>query len=161
MSATADVARIVGVEMVVQGQVIEHANGLATVAVDRTRLKGLSSDAISTEVYVCIRDTDVVVEQAGSGMISARNHLRGRVSNIVPQGVMGSVTIDCGFPLTATVTRGAVEALHLLPGTSVVAGSKPERYISCRDRSAERENSRKLKYEGSGQVPFLLAERAR
>jgi len=75
--ANADVARIVGVEMVVQGQVIEHANGLATVAVNGTRLKGLSSDAINTEVYVCIRAEDVVVEQAGSGMASARNHLRG------------------------------------------------------------------------------------
>ena len=122
--ADADVARIVGVETVVQGQVIENANGLATVAINGTRLKGLSSDAIGADVYVCIRAEDVVVEQAGSGRTSARNHLKGLVSNIVAQGVMVQVTIDCGFSLTATITRGAVEDLHLLPGASVVASIK-------------------------------------
>jgi molybdopterin-binding protein len=40
---------------------------------------------------------------------------------MVPQGVMVQVTIDCGFPLTATITRGAVEDLHLLPGAAVAA----------------------------------------
>jgi molybdate transport system ATP-binding protein len=122
--ADADVARIVGVETVVQGQVIENANGLATVTVNGTRLKGLSSDAIGAAVYVCIRAEDVVVEQAGSGMTSARNHLMGRVSEIAPQGVMVQVTIDCGFPLTATITRGAVEDLCLVPGASVIAAIK-------------------------------------
>jgi len=122
--ADADVARIVGVETVVQGQVIENANGLATVTVNGTRLKGLSSDAIGAAVFVCIRAEDVVVEQAGSGMTSARNHLMGRVSDITPQGVMVQVTIDCGFPLTATITRGAVEDLCLVPGASVIAAIK-------------------------------------
>jgi len=122
--ADANVARIVGVETVVQGQVIENTNGLATVTVNGTRLKGLSSDAIGAAVYVCIRAEDVVVEQAGSGMTSARNHLMGRVSEIAPQGVMVHVTIDCGFPLTATITRGAVEDLRLLPGASVIAAIK-------------------------------------
>ena len=122
--ANAEVARIVGVETVVQGQVIENANGLATVAVNGTRLKGLSSDAIGAAVYVCIRAEDVVVEQAGSSMTSARNHLMGRVSEIAPQGVMVQVTIDCGFPLTATITRGAVEDLRLVPGASVIAAIK-------------------------------------
>jgi molybdate transport system ATP-binding protein len=122
--ADADVARIVGVETVVQGQVIENANGLATVAVNGTRLKGLSNDAIGTAVYVCIRAEDVVVEQAGSGMTSARNHLKGLVRDIAPQGVMVQVTIDCGFPLTAMITRGAVEDFGLVPGASVIAAIK-------------------------------------
>jgi molybdate transport system ATP-binding protein len=122
--ANAEVARIVGVETVVQGQVIENANGLATVAINGTRLKGLSSDAIGADVYVCIRAEDVVVEQVGSGMTSARNHLMGQVSEITPQGVMVQVTIDCGFSLAAMITRGAVEDLHLLPGASVVAAIK-------------------------------------
>lgn len=122
--ANAEVARIVGVETVVQGQVIENENGLATVAVNGTRLKGLSSDAVGAAVYVCIRAEDVVVEQAGSGVTSARNHLLGLVTDIVPQGVMVQVTIDCGFPLTATITHGAVEDLRLVPGASVIAAIK-------------------------------------
>jgi len=122
--ANADVARIVGVETVVQGQVVENTNGLATVTVNGTRLKGLSSDVVGAAVYVCIRAEDVVVEQAGSGITSARNHLIGRVSGMTPQGVMVQVTIDCGFPLTATITRGAVEDLCLAPGASVIAAIK-------------------------------------
>ena len=122
--ADAEVARIVGVETVVQGEVIEHANGLATVAVNGTKLKGLSSDAIGAAVYVCIRAEDVVVEQAGSGVTSARNHLAGRVIDIAPQGVMVQVTIDCGFSLMATITRGAVEDLCLVPGAVVIAAIK-------------------------------------
>ncbi|MDP3595795.1 MAG: TOBE domain-containing protein, partial [Nitrospirota bacterium] len=122
--ANAEVARIVGVETVVQGVVIEQADGLAAVAVNGTRLKGLSRDAIGASVYVCIRAEDVVVEPAGSGMTSARNHLLGRVTDIVPQGVMVQVTIDCGFSLMATITRGAVEDLCLAPGASVIAAIK-------------------------------------
>ena len=122
--ADAEVARIVGVETVVEGLVIENANGLATVAVNGTRLKGISSDVVGAGVYVCIRAEDVVVEQAGSGMTSARNHLMGRVSDIAPQGVMVQVTIDCGFSLIATITRGAVEDLCLVPGTPVIAAIK-------------------------------------
>jgi molybdate transport system ATP-binding protein len=37
---------------------------------------------------------------------------------------MVQVTIDCGFPLTATITRGAVEDLRLVPGSSVITAIK-------------------------------------
>ena len=74
-------------------------------------------------------------------MTSARNHLMGRVSEIAPQGVMVQVTIDCGFPLTATITRGAVEDLCLVPGASVIAAIKAGAVHLCRDRSAEQESS--------------------
>ncbi len=119
-----EVAQIVGIETVVQGQVIENANGLATVSVNGTTLKGLGSDTIGSAVYVCIRAEDVVLEQAGSGITSARNHLIGKVSEIIPQGVMVQVMIDCGFPLAATITRGALEDLHLTPGAPVIAAIK-------------------------------------
>ena len=117
----AAVAQIVGVETVVQGHVTEQANGLATVHVNGTSLIGLGSDEIGSPVFVCIRAEDVVLEQAGSGMTSARNHLSGKVSEIIPHGVMVHVKIDCGFPLVAMVTRGAQEELRLESGSPVVA----------------------------------------
>ena len=122
--ANAAVAQIVGVETVIQGQVTEYVNGLATVQVNGTAMKALAVDGIGSSVYVCIRAEDVVLEQAGSGMTSARNHLVGQVTEIAPQGVMVQVTIDCGFPLTATITRGAVEDLRLVPGSSVITAIK-------------------------------------
>jgi ABC-type molybdate transport system ATPase subunit len=49
-------------------------------------------------VYVCIRAEDVLLEQAGSGVTSAHNHLSGLVTDMLPQGRLVKVTVDCGFP---------------------------------------------------------------
>ena len=117
----AEVAQIVGVETVVEGHVIEKAHGVVTVRVNGTTLKGLGSDEIGSPVFVCLRAEDVVLEQAGSGMTSARNHLVGKVREITPHGVMVHVKIDCGFPLIAMITRGAQEELRLEPGSPIVA----------------------------------------
>ena len=119
--ANASVAQIVGVETVVGGQVVEEADGLATVRVNGAILKGLASSEIGSHVFVCIRAEDVVLEQPGMRMTSARNHLDGKVSEILPHGVMAHVKIDCGFPLVAMITRGALEELHLAPGSPIVA----------------------------------------
>jgi molybdate transport system ATP-binding protein len=117
----AAVAQIVGVETVIEGQVIEQVNGLATVRVKGTLLKGLGTDEIGSSVFVCIRAEDVVLEQGGTGLTSARNHLNGKVREIIPHGVMVHVKIDCGFPLVAVVTRGAQEELKIELGSPVVA----------------------------------------
>lgn len=122
--ANAEVAKIVGIETVVQGQVIANDDGLATVSVNGTTLKGLGADVSGSPVYVCIRAEDVLLEQAGSGITSARNQLFGLVTEVLPQGVMVTVTIDCGFPLRAMITRGAGEELGLIVGSPVVAAIK-------------------------------------
>ena len=100
---------------------IGQADGLATVRVNGTMLKGLGAEEIGTSVFICIRAEDVVLESSGIGMTSARNHLGGKVTETIPQGVMVQVKIDCGFPLVAMVTRGAQEELRLEPGSPVVA----------------------------------------
>lgn len=120
----ADVAQIVGIETVVQGRVIGNENGLATVMVNGTTLKGLGQDLSGAAVYVCIRAEDVLLERAGSGVTSARNHLAGLVTEILPQGVLVKVTIDCGFPLQALITRGAKEELDIERGAAVVVAIK-------------------------------------
>ena len=122
--ANAEVAQIVGIETVVQGVVVANDNGLATVSVNGTTLKGLGADVSGAAVYVCIRAEDVLLEQAGSGITSARNHLSGLVTDILPQGILMKVTLDCGFPLRAVITRGAREELGLKTGSVVVAAIK-------------------------------------
>ena len=119
--ANAMVAQIVGVETVIEGHVIEESDGLATVRVNGTLLKGLGGYAIGSPVFVCVRAEDVVLEQGGSGLTSARNHLNGKVIEIIPHGVMVHVKIDCGFPLVAMVTRGAQQELRIELGSPVVA----------------------------------------
>ncbi|MGH7229425.1 MAG: ABC transporter ATP-binding protein, partial [Nitrospiraceae bacterium] len=120
----AEVARVVGVETVVQGRIIETSNGLATVEVAGAKLVALAAEESGPDVFVCIRAEDVVLETVGVGATSARNHLAGKVRDVNSLGALVRVGIDCGFLLSAIVTRSAVEDLHLTPGSPVVAAIK-------------------------------------
>jgi molybdate transport system ATP-binding protein len=119
-----EVARIVGIETALEGRVIESSGGLMTVDVAGTRLVALGEGEVGSDVFVCIRAEDVVLESAGAGATSARNHLAGRVQEVQSLGALARVTIHCGFLLSAVVTRAAVEDLRLSPGTPVTASIK-------------------------------------
>jgi len=120
----AEVARVVGVETVVQGRIIESSNGLATVEVAGTKLVALATEESGSAVFVCIRAEDVVLEAVGAGATSARNHLVGKVREVSSLGALVRVGIDSGFSLSAIVTRSALDDLHLAPGVAVVAAIK-------------------------------------
>lgn len=117
----AEVARVVGVETVIQGKVAETREGLATVQVGAVSLTAVASPEIDSDVFVCIRAEDVTLELAGSVETSARNHLMGTVQAITSLGALARVTIECGFSLTAVITRSAVSELGLAVGTAVRA----------------------------------------
>ena len=122
--ANADVARVVGVETVVQGTVTELHEGLATVQVGEVLLIAVGSNGTGPKVFVCIRAEDVTLESSGAGATSARNHLTAIVRAITSTGALAKVTVDCGFPLTALVTQSALSELRLLIGTPVKAAFK-------------------------------------
>jgi len=115
----ADVALAVGVETVIQGTVREVQDELATVQVGAVDVTALASPGLDAEVFVCIRAEDVTLELTGSTETSARNHLRGTVHTITPLGPLVRVTVDCGFLLTALVTRSALNELRLVIGSEV------------------------------------------
>jgi molybdate transport system ATP-binding protein len=121
---TADVARIVGMETALIGRVRESSDGLATVDVNGVTLHALAAEAAGTDVFVCIRAEDVVLEKGETGTTSARNRLRGTVRDVTATGALVKVSLDCGFPLAATVTRAAVGDLHLAAGVRVSASMK-------------------------------------
>lgn len=122
--ANADVARVVGVETVVQGMLTHMHEGLATVQVGEITLTAVALNGIGPEVFVCIRAEDVTLEPSESGATSARNHLAATVRTISSTGALAKVSVDCGFPLTALVTRSALEELHLQAGSPVRAAVK-------------------------------------
>lgn len=122
--ANAEVARIVGVETVVQGTILEVGEELTTVQVGAVSLTAIASPEIGSNVFVCIRAEDVTVELPGSVETSARNHLMGTVQTITPLGALAQLTIFCGFPLSAVITRSALNELGLSVGTTVTARFK-------------------------------------
>jgi molybdate transport system ATP-binding protein len=117
----AAVARIVGVDMVEPGEVLHVAEGLATVAVGGVQLVALAPDAGNGDVYVCIRAEDVILEKGAATHSSARNRLAGQIHARSREGPMVRLSLDCGFPLTALVTKQAYDELDLREGEQVTA----------------------------------------
>jgi molybdate transport system ATP-binding protein len=120
----AEVARVVGMETVVQGRVAREQEGLATIHVGSVALTAVAAPGIGSDVFVCIRAEDVTVESVDAGETSARNHLRGTVQGLASLGALARVTIECGFPLVAVITRSALHDLRLAIGTPVRASFK-------------------------------------
>jgi molybdate transport system ATP-binding protein len=119
------VAESVGVESVLPAHVEHVQDGLADLTVGAARLRAVAEGlGDSREVYACIRAEDVTLERVAPSGASARNHLRGHVVTIESEGVVERVTIDCGFPLTALITRHAREEMGLVPRAPVVAAVK-------------------------------------
>jgi molybdate transport system ATP-binding protein len=116
-----EVAAAVGVETLVAGKVLQREAGVARISVAGASLVAADSGDDSPEVYVCIRGENVTLEKGRAEQSSARNHLQGRVMDIVPAGVLTKVTIDAGFELVALVTRQAVEDLALAKGSEIFA----------------------------------------
>ena len=123
----AEVARVVGVDTVLSGRVVEETEGLVTVEVGGLLIAAVRSEGsedMMKDVFVCIRAEDVVLELAQSGVTSARNHLFGHVTDIQSVGALAKVQVDCGFLLTALVTRSSLLDLGLKLGVSVKAAIK-------------------------------------
>ncbi len=121
-----EVAAFVGVETILPGQVLEDKDGLVRVATaGGFQAECVGRAAAGRPVYLCLRPEDITLWPAGEPpSSSARNHLHGRVTRLLPQGALVRVTIDCGFPLVALVTRTSSQEMGLAAGCEVTASFK-------------------------------------
>jgi molybdate transport system ATP-binding protein len=134
------VARIVGVDTIERGKVVQVAEGLATIQVGPKQLVALvpprSKGGLDGEVYVCIHAEDVVLEKKGANLpqSSARNHLLGYIRSLDREGPMVRVNLDCGFPLKALITNQACQNMGLRERDEIVALVKaPAIHLIARD----------------------------
>ncbi len=120
------VAASLGVETVVAAHVAGSADGVIEIAIGDRRLHAVEREPMPSDsaVYVCVRAEDVTLEVSEAGQASSRNHLAARVVSIVSEGPVDRVTLDCGFPLDALITRRSRDELHLGPGSPVIAAIK-------------------------------------
>ena len=116
-----EVAAIAGVETLIAGRIVRREGGIATIQVGAARLAAADTAAKTDDVYVCIRGEDVTLEKGRAEQSSARNHLNGRIADIVPAGVLSKVVIDAGFDLVALVTRQAIADLEIAKGSEIFA----------------------------------------
>lgn len=117
----AALARLVGVETIVSGEIAEVVEGLATVLVGAIRLLAVAPIGPAKQVHVCIKGEDVSLQKGSFGSSSVRNHLTATIKSLTPEGPLVRVGLDCGFELTSLVTRPASEELQLKVGDSITA----------------------------------------
>lgn len=118
------VAQAVGTETVLPGRIVRREDGLAVVQLGEATLLGLDPGPGLEQVFVCIRAEEVVLEEPGSHLSSARNQLRVKVMALTLEGPLVRVRLDAGFPLVALITRRSREALRLVEGASLLASVK-------------------------------------
>ena len=124
--ASEEVARFVGVETILDGQVVEWTRDLALVDVGGQVVEVAQPAEPGERVRLCVRPEDVTVFPGGPKPGGTRefNRLGGRVQRLVPSGSHVRVVIDCGFPLVALVTQRSVEELGFAAGSPVTAHFK-------------------------------------
>lgn len=116
--ASEAVARFVGVETILPGQVQEDRDGLLIVAVDGAEVQTLGAAPVGAPVFVCLRPEDITLRKPGEAghRDSARNHLLGLVEEVVPLGSQVRVAVDCGVRLVALITKQSHQDLGLHSG---------------------------------------------
>jgi molybdate transport system ATP-binding protein len=99
------------------------ADSLVTVSIGNTLLSAVDQNLApgARDVHVCIRAEEVALTGVGDAHGSQRNCLPAVVQAIAPEGPLTRVDLDCGFPLSALLTKQACEELALQPGARVVA----------------------------------------
>lgn len=121
-----EVARFVGIETILRGHVQAVSQGLAIVEVPGWTLEVAGPLASGERVLVCLRPEEITLFplRTTAPVSSARNQLYGKVVRHLPTGSTYRVTIDCGIPIVATVTRQSWEQLDLDDGSEVLAAFK-------------------------------------
>lgn len=127
-SAPADleVAAFVGMETVLAGQVIARRAGRIWVQLEGNQIEVEGDIAVGQAVWVGLRPEDITLLPAESNLPQAGpgNRFAGRIVRMIPQGPLIRVAVDCGFPLSALVTRTAAQEIGLAQGSAVIATFK-------------------------------------
>jgi tungstate transport system ATP-binding protein len=121
----ADVAGFVGTETIIPGKVVAVQDGLASVQVDGYTLEVVGDVHPGQKVFICLRPEHLTLWRDSTiGQSSARNFLRGTITQITPQGVLDRVILDCGFHLVGLITRSSTRDMGLEVGMKISASFK-------------------------------------
>ncbi len=122
--ANAAVARLVGVENILDGRIAGPGGGIAAIAVGERTLRAPAPAHIAgagTAVRLSIRAEDVTIGAPTDARAPApeRNRLDGKITGLRTLGALVAVEIDAGFPLKAYLLAPQARAMNLRPGDAV------------------------------------------
>jgi tungstate transport system ATP-binding protein len=120
------IARFVGIDAIVGGVVTENTGGHAVIRVGDNCFEALTDlrKGQGAALYIRPEEVSLTPADASQEKTSVRNRLSGRITRIVPYGPFVRVTVECGFLLTALITRRSCSELGLNVGSGVIAGIK-------------------------------------
>jgi len=110
-----------GIESVLKARCTGRMEGLLKLQTGSTVLYAADPGGVKDHVHVCIRSEGVALERPGPRNLSHRNALSSRVKNLVSEGTLTRVSLDCGFPLEALLTTWACHDLRLRVGDPIQA----------------------------------------
>ena len=120
------VAGFVETGNILQGRVTAQNGGLAELESHGKKISAVSDLQIGTQVTICLRYEDVTISVPAGAYpaTSARNAFSGKVTRIIQLGAQLRLIVDCGFPITALITKRSWEELGLKEGSEVIASFK-------------------------------------
>ena len=124
--ATEEIARFVGVETILDCRVVEGGGDVAVLEAGGQRIEVAQTATAGEWVRLCLRAEDVTLFPGAPkpGASTAFNRLAGHVLRTTPAGAHVRVTVDCGFPLVALMTRRSIDEWGLCDGAPVTAHFK-------------------------------------
>ncbi|MBU5638175.1 ABC transporter ATP-binding protein [Geomonas sp. Red69] len=131
------VANFVGMETILEGEVKSNHEQQIAVQVAGREVDTVGDERPGAQVYCCIRPENVTVSVSHPDpKTSARNLYPGRVVEVSSMGPFLKLRLDCGFMLTAYVTRESFAKLELCEGKEVYASFKATSVHLIRRRAA-------------------------
>jgi tungstate transport system ATP-binding protein len=119
------VARCVGMETILEGEIRRRDGGENLVDVGGSTIAAIGDAEIGEHVYCCIRPEAVTIERGNpSRTSSARNVFPARIVSCASVGPYVRIVLDCGFPLVAHVTRESFVTLDLAHAKEIFTSFK-------------------------------------
>ncbi|OPX67290.1 MAG: Trehalose/maltose import ATP-binding protein MalK [Methanoregulaceae archaeon PtaB.Bin056] len=119
-----EVARMVGVENIFDGTIVDNTGGLAKIDIGGTSIVAICPFTEGSRVTAYMRPEDVVFLLEKDGKSTARNELEGTISRVTPMGPSVKIRMDGGIRIVAVITRRSYDELGLSPGSHVYASFK-------------------------------------
>jgi tungstate transport system ATP-binding protein len=121
--STREVAEFVGVENILEGEVVEKEDNLVSVKLNGQSVQAMSDCPIGEKVYVLIRPEDITFANTRD-TTSARNMFKGTITKLISIGSLVRIEVDCGFPLFGVITTRSAQELDFSIGKEIYASFK-------------------------------------
>jgi tungstate transport system ATP-binding protein len=120
LPASKEIADFVGVDNIVEGEILGLSDGISKVKVDDIEVQAINPEGLNGKIWVLIRPENVTISiEEIKEKTSVRNRFVGEITRVLDQGAFYRVMVDCGFPMFAFITKQSADEMKLAIGIKV------------------------------------------